>query len=148
MTTQRTRMSSTSLGTIIMLVALAFARPAWSNGDMFFEAAEIPGKPEYVIFGNVKDDRGKYIVSAIVTVTVAEPRLSYTSETDIIGRFRTLDIGRAVRGLGYDVDPSQIEITIEYPGHRILRRAYRGKRGQNKGAVEINFVITKEAGSK
>lgn len=130
-----------------MLAALAFASPAWSNGDLFFEAAEIPGNPEYVIFGNVKDDRGKYVVSAMVTVKVAEPRLSYTSETDILGRFRTLDIGRAIRGLGYDVDLSQIDVLVEYPGHRVARRAYRGKRGQNKGAVEINFVLEKEAKS-
>jgi hypothetical protein len=130
---------------VILLGSLLFAAPGWSNGDMFFESAEIPGKPEFVVFGNVKDDRGQYIVSAVVTVKVAEPRLAYTAETDIIGRFRTLDIGRAIRGLGYDVDPSAIEVTVEFPGHRIARRVNRGKRGQNKGAIEINFVITKEA---
>lgn len=129
----------------IMLAGLVFASPAWANGDLFFEAAEIPGKPVYVIFGNVKDDRGRYIESATVTVKVAEPRLAYTSQTGILGRFRTLDIGRAIQGLGYEVDPSQIEVTIEFPGYHVVRRLHRGKRGQNKGAIEMNFVLEKEA---
>lgn len=132
----------------LTLLGLMFGAPAWSNGDLFFEAAEIPGKPEYVIFGNVKDNRGQYVVGAFVTVKIGEPRLSYTAETDILGRFRTLDIGRAIRGLGYDVDPEKIAIDIEYPEHKVARRIYRGKRGQNKGAVETNFVLEKEVKSR
>lgn len=130
-----------------VVLALTSGSSAWSNGDLFFEAMEIPGKPEYVIFGSVKDGKGKYVVGAYVTVKVGEPRLSYTSETGMLGRFRSLDIGRAIRSLGYEVDPSRIEVEVEYPGHKESRRLYRGKRGQKKGAVEINFVLEKESKS-
>lgn len=131
----------------MLVLGLLLGAPAWSNGDMFFEAMEIPGKPEYVIFGNVKDVDGKRIAGAFITIKISEPRLSYTAETDVIGRFRTLDIGRAIRGLGYDVDPTKIAIDVEYPEHKVARRAYRGKRGQDKGAVEIDFVIEKKVKS-
>jgi hypothetical protein len=125
----------------IALVLLLFVRPAWSNGDLFFEAAEVPGKPEYVVLGNVKDDGGRYLEGATVTVRVSDPHLSYTSQTDILGHFRTLDVGRAIKGLGYDIDPSRIEVVVTYPGYHILRRIHRGKYRQNKGLVEINFVM-------
>lgn len=128
-----------------VLATLLCTVPAWSNGDLFFEAQEIPGKPEYVIFGNVKNETGVYIEDAVVTVIVKEPRLTYTAETGILGRFRTLDIGRAIRGLGYDVDPAQIQVTVDHPGYEVTKRFYRGRRDQNSGAIEFNFVMTEKA---
>jgi hypothetical protein len=130
---------------VIAAIACAFAGPAWANGDGFFESKEIPGKPEFVIFGNVKDDRGKYLDNATVRVQVAEHMLEFTTETDVIGRFRTPDVGRAIKDLGYEVDLSLIAITVEYPDHHVERREYRGKRGQKKGAIEINFRMKKGA---
>lgn len=128
----------------IAVLATVVTAPAWSNGDLFFEAQEIPGKIEYVVFGNVKDDKGRYLEGANVTVSVTEPRLAYTSQTDVIGRFRSLDIGRAIKGLGYDVDPSLIEVTVTYPGYRVVRRLYRGKYRQSKGVVEVNFILSED----
>ena len=78
---------------------------ARSDGDLFFEAQEIAGQPEYVMFGNIKDDRGEYLEGAFVTIKVDEPMLAYTQPTDILGHYRTLDIGRAIKDLGYDVHP-------------------------------------------
>lgn len=134
---------------VIAAVCCAFAAPALPNGDGFFESKEIPGKPEFVIFGNVKDERGRYLGNATVKVEVAEHMLEFSAETDVIGRFRTPDIGRAIRDLGYDVDLSLIAVTVEYPGYRVVRREYRGKRGQTKGAIEINFRMKKsKAGTR
>lgn len=131
---------------VIGFGACALGSPAWPNGDLFFEAIEIPGHPEYVVFGNVKDDRSRYVKNAAVTVSVSKPRLSYTSDTDILGRFRSLDIGRAIRTLGYEVDSSVIEVSVSYPGYHEVRRMYRGKYRQNKGAVEWNLVLGKNSG--
>jgi hypothetical protein len=125
------------------LLAASLPSLVLANGDLFFEAFEIPGQPEYVVFGNVKDDRGNYLEGAIITVSVEEPFLSYTSESGLLGRFRTLDVGRAIKGLGYDVDPSLIKVTVSYPGYEVARSVHRGKYGQNKGAVEINFIMRK-----
>ena len=127
---------------LVMFACLWLAKPAWPNGDLFFEAWEIAGDPEYVVFGNVKDDRGRHLAGAMVTISIDEPFLTYTVETDILGHYRTLDVGRAIRSLGYDVDPARVKVTAEYPGHEVLRRAYRGKYRQAKGAIELNFVMT------
>jgi hypothetical protein len=131
---------------VIVMSAFVFAGPSWSNGDVFFEAREIAGKPEYVVFGTVKDDRGRYLEGATVTVSVAEPVLVYTTETDVLGRYRTLDVGRAVKGLGYDIDPSRIKVIVVYPGHHEVGHLYRGRHGQIKGVIELNFVMAKDAG--
>lgn len=129
---------------VIAALGCAFAAPAWPNGDGFFESKEIPGNPEFVIFGSVKDERGKYLSNATVRVNVTDHMLEFTATTDVIGRFRTPDVGRAIKDLGYEVDPSMIAVTVEYPEYRVVRREYRGKYRQTKGAIEVNFRMKKE----
>jgi hypothetical protein len=130
---------------VLAAVACALPTPAWSNGDGFFQATEIPGKPEYVIFGCVKDDQGNYLSNATVRVYVAEHMLDFTAQTDILGRFRTPDIGRAIEDLGYEVDLSLLTVSVEYPGYRVVRREYRGRYQQKKGAIEMNFRMKRAA---
>jgi hypothetical protein len=131
------------LGAIVLMM-MTLALPAWSNGDLFFEAQENPGKPEYVIFGNVKDDQGHHLPGATVKVSISHPELYYDTQTALLGRYRTLDVGKAVRGLGYDFDPSHVEVTVIYPGYHTVSRLSRGKYRQDKGAVEMNFVMAKD----
>jgi hypothetical protein len=71
--------------------------------------------------------------------------LSYTEPADILGHYRTLDVGRAVKDLGYTLDPSQVTVTVAYPGYHVVHRLYRGRHGQDKGAIELNFVMAKDA---
>jgi hypothetical protein len=130
---------------IIAAVGCAFTAAAWSSGDQFYESREIPGNPEFVIFGNVKDDGGKYLSNATVKVNVADHMLVFSTQTDVIGRFRTPDVGRAIKDLGYEVDPSLIILTVEYPDYHVVRREYRGKYRQNKGAIEVNFRMKEGA---
>ncbi|HEU4624566.1 MAG TPA: hypothetical protein VFS52_07385 [Steroidobacteraceae bacterium] len=134
----------------ISIVVAAFicvaGRPAWPSGAMFLESAEIPGNPEFVIFGSVKDEKGKYVDGAIVKVKVAEHMLEFSAETNVIGRYRTPDIGRAIKDLGYDVDLSLITVIVESPHYEVVQRQYRGKYRQNKGAIEMNFRVKKLAG--
>jgi hypothetical protein len=112
---------------------------------MFLNSVEIQGNPEFVIFGNVKDQRGKYVDKAVVHVKVAEHMLDFTAETNTIGRFRTPDIGRAIHDLGYEVDLVLVTVTVECPGCRIEHREYRGSYRQNKGAIEMNFRVRKDS---
>ncbi len=114
---------------------------ARADGDDFFLPEEIPGKPEYVVFGSVKDDRGNYISTAVVTAKVADPVLIYEAPTTILGRFRTVDIGRAVIDLGYEVDPAQVTVTVSAPGYVLMRRFNRDSLRRKRGAVEIDFVM-------
>lgn len=114
---------------------------ARADGDDFFLPEEIPGKPEYVVFGSVKDDRGRYVSTAVVTFEVADPVLIFETTTTILGRFRSVDIGRAVIDLGYEVDPSQIKVSVSAPGYVLLRRFNRDSLRRKQGAVEIDLVM-------
>jgi hypothetical protein len=134
-----------AISTVIAAIICVAGRPAWPSGAMFLQSTEIPGNPEFVIFGSVKDDRGKYLDHAIVKVKVAEHMLEFTAETNVIGRFRTPDIGRAIKYLGYDVDLSLITVTVECPNYGLVQREYRGKYRQNKGAIELNFRMKRVA---
>lgn len=124
-----------------VVAVLSSEMKARADGDDFFDALEIPGKPEYVVFGSVKDSGGNYVSAALVTVEVEEPVLIYETRTSIIGRFRTVDVGRAVLDLGYDLDPARIKVSVSAPGYVLVRRFNRASPRQKRGAVEIDFLI-------
>lgn len=130
--------------TFAVVATIAFAGAAWPNGKNFFGDWEVLGDPEYVIFGNVKDRDGQYLEDASVTVRVTEPVLILRTATDVVGHYRTLDVGRAIVSLDYDVDPSRIEVNAEYPGYHVVSRTYRGKHDQKRGMVEIDFIMAKD----
>ncbi len=123
--------------------ALATALPAWCNGDTFFNTKEIPGNPQYVVFGSVKDVEGHYLKDVTVTVSVVKHMLEVSARTDVIGRYRTPDVGREIEELGYPVDPALIIVSLDCPGYYIAHRQFRGKYQQSQGAIEINFVLAK-----
>lgn len=128
---------------IVGATALAAAMPALSNGDTFFNTREIPGNPQYVVFGSVKDVQGHYLKDVTVTVSVVKHMVELSAHTDVLGRYRTPDVGRSIQDLGYPVDPSLIIVSVDCPGYHIAHRQYRGKYRQSRGAVEIDFVLAK-----
>ena len=140
MTVFRRRVAS-----VLAAAALVTAVPAWSNGDTFFNTKEIAGNPQYVVFGSVKDVEGHHLKNVTVTVSVVKHMLEVSARTDVLGRYRTPDVGREIEELGYPVDPSLIIVFLDCPGYYIARRQYRGKRGQSKGAIEINFVMARSS---
>jgi hypothetical protein len=119
-------------------------RAAIANGDSFFGAEEIPGQTEFVYFGSVKDTDGNYLEGVEVTLDVADPPLTYVAYTDVIGRFRTLDAGRAVVDLGYEVDTSKFSLYVARDGYKQVRKLDRTPRRAKKGAYEVNFVMEAE----
>lgn len=128
-------------------VVLALIGPdisARADGDDFFGAIEIPGNPIYVMFGSVKDEHGTYLPNVRVTVEVAEPVLIFDTTTNIIGRYRTVDVGRAIAELGYNVDPDQIEISVSAPGYALVSRFKRDSLRRTQGLVEVDFVVARE----
>ncbi len=127
-----------------MLTLLAPKMSAHADGEEFFGPQEIPGRPVYVVFGSVRSDRGDPIPTAVVTVEVVDPILVYETSTTTLGWFRTVDIGREVTDLGYDVDPAQIKISVAAPGYVLVRRLSRYSPRQKEGAVEIDFVMKRK----
>lgn len=130
------------------VAAVGASGAALANGDVFFEAEEIPGQTEYVAFGNVKDDKGNYLDNVIITIDVSEPHLTYDAATGITGRYRTLDVGRAVKDLGFELEANKVTVTVFKPGYKMLKRIRLSKATQTKGAIEINFVLAKDDGDK
>ena len=131
---------------LVLFMAAAscsIAGTAWADCDSFFLSTEIPGNPQYVVYGSVKDENGRRIENATVRVYVVEHMIDLETKTDVLGRFRTPDVGRVITEMGYEVDPSLITVAIIYPGYHIAHREYRGRRGQKQGAVEMDFRLKK-----
>lgn len=140
----RRDMMTTALSVVAGVSVLGLARGAHANGDAFFEAQE-GEEPEFVYFGSVKDEDGNYIQEAIVSVECSEPQLSYQSPTDVLGRYRSLDIGRVIVELGYKVDPLKIQVNVIKPGYTVTKRMNRGSPRKTKGAFEFNVIVAKTA---
>ena len=126
-----------------LCAALAVPGFAVANGDFFFEALEIEGDPQFVYFGGVKDRASNYVNGALVSVDVSNPQLTYESYTNMLGRFRSLDVGRVVLDLGYEIDPSMIDVAVFAPGHKTIRKLSMRRSGDTVGAFEVNFVVEK-----
>ncbi len=129
------------VGGAAICATAGLSRSVLANGDEFFGAEEIPGQTEFVYFGSVKDENGKYLDAVEVTFNITEPPLTYVSYTDILGRFRTLDAGRAIVDLGFEVDTSNFEISVARDGYKQVRKMNRSPVRAKKGAFEVNFVM-------
>jgi hypothetical protein len=123
---------------------VAAGRTALANGDVFFEAEEIPGKTEFVYFGSVKDEDGNFLDNVTVTIDVSDPHLTYDAYTTVLGRYRTLDVGRAVIDLGYELDPKKVTVTAFKRGYTVTRKMDRRPARASKGAFEMNFIMKKD----
>ena len=131
------------LGAALSAVA-AVSRTALANGDVFFEAEEIPGQTEFVYFGSVKDEAGNYLDNVTVTIDVSDPHLTYDAYTNVLGRYRTLDVGRAVIDLGFPMDPTKVTMTVFKVGYKLIRTMDRRPARAKKGAFEVNFIMAKD----
>ena len=127
-------------------MAVGFARSALANGDEFFGGVEIVGQTELVYFGSVKDRDGNYLEGVEVTLTCSDPSLTYVTYTDVIGRYRTADVGRGMIELGYRVDPTKLDIRVAREGYTQVRRLNRSPYLADRGAFEITFTMEKTTG--
>ncbi len=127
-----------------LCAASAVSSAAMANGDVFFEAMEIEGDPQFVYYGSVKDRSGKYINGALVAVDVKTPQLMYESYTNMLGRFRSLDVGRVIQDLGYEIDPSQIDISVFAPGYKTVSKFSMRRSRDTTGAFEVNFILEED----
>jgi len=133
---------------VALCAAVGLSGTAFANGDEFFGAEEIPGEPVFVYFGTVKSDDGKYLEATEVTLKVSDPPMTFVVYTDILGRFRTLDAGRALSDLGYEVDPSTYDVTVAREGYVQTRRMNRAPANAKEGAYEINFIMSVDKNPK
>ena len=108
-----------------------------ANGAEFFEA-ENDGKVVLYYFGNVKDSKGNVVDTLRVQVQAKNAGLTFNFRNDSPGHYRTTDVGKAIQGLGKNVDPAQIEITITKPGYKITKAP---KVPAKLGAVQLDLFV-------
>ncbi len=135
------------LGGVALCSVAGISRAAFANGDDFFGADEVPGKPIFVYFGTVKSDTGKYLDGVEVTMTITEPPMVLVVYTDILGRFRTLDAGRTLSDMGYttEINSKNFKVGVATGGYRQIRQLNRAPANAKPGAAyEMNFIMTKD----
>jgi hypothetical protein len=128
------------IATLVGIAALGLATSArlYANGAEFFEA-ENDGKVVLYYSGQVKDSKGNVLDKLMVTIAAKNVGMNFPFRNDSPGHFRSPDIGKAIQGLGKQVDPAQIEIKITKPGYKMVRAP---KVPTKLGAVQLeNFVL-------
>ncbi|MFL2769622.1 MAG: hypothetical protein ACJZ9F_01300 [Rhodospirillaceae bacterium] len=122
-----------------------------ADGDDFFEIIDVPLGHQLIFVGTVKDEDGNYLQDALVrwraTGTVGVEGDEHTSTagtwTNVLGRFRTVDVARIVAREGADLNPQRVEFTVEKSGYEMVRRLIRTRGRQRMGLQEIDFVMRK-----
>lgn len=103
------------LGMVLALCASLGISAAEGNGEEFFDAKDMQLDMYY--FGHIKDVDGKVLDNLIITITARNAELRFPFRNDAPGHFRSPDVGRAIKGLGKSIDPSQIEIVVTKKGY-------------------------------
>jgi len=136
---------------VYLLAASANLLPSrtFANGDAFFDDNGMPLEEDLVYFGSVKDEKGGYVQDAIVRANItftleSGPRqLSYDVKTNVIGRYRTINLGRTFIGFGVEADPNLITLSVRKEGYSEVRKLNRSKYGQTQ-SIEVDFVMAKK----
>ena len=81
--------------------------------------------------------------AAEVTLEIIDPPMTLVTYSDILGRFRTADVGRTVADMGYDVEAKNFSVSVALEGYREIRHLKRYPVNAKPGAAyEVDFVMT------
>lgn len=129
-------------GSAAFCVVLAISGLAWANGEEFFDPAK-DGSIDLVYFGHIKDQSGRVLDGANITIMVNNPSLleSFPAfKNDAPGHFRSEDFGAWIKTRGWDPVPEQTKIVVEVAGYE---KATANVPRKVDGPVEVNFVMKK-----
>jgi hypothetical protein len=142
----------TRRGMIAGGIALAFGpRVARANGDEFFIAGQAIGNTELVYVGSVKDTDGKYVKGvsvrweATMTGDRGDQHVGFETYTNEFGRYRTVNVARALAALDFTLDPDKVQVTAKKDGYKVKSRLHRGTRAKKMGLIEVNFTMERVA---
>ena len=146
--TRKSRVSLACANAVSVLVGLS--RDARCDGDDFFlDMRGMPRETELVYIGVVKDENGKYLQNAIVRAEIAIEMesgvrfLKYDSVTDVLGRYRTRNLGRTIIAFDLEIDPTKVTLAVIKEGYKVKRRYLRSRRNQTR-LIEVDFLMAKE----
>jgi len=129
-----------------LLVSIAVATgvllasgPVLANGGAFFSdmAAEGMYDPDAGVpfFGFIKDQRGRFVPHALVTLTVESGELSVAARADKMGLYR-------IPGFAKSIDPKGIDISCSKVGYRQVSSQRRIARGNDTAAIQVDCLMT------
>src|SRR5262245_59957276 len=127
-----------SRGVIVLACGVLGAGAAWANGAEVFGTKDT--KLDMYYFGHIKDTDGKVLDNAVVTVIAKNISMKFPFRNDAPGHFRSPDIGKAIKGLGKTIDPSQMEITIQKKGY-VLTAPVKVPNKAEGGIGPLEFIM-------
>ncbi len=144
-------MKTSFLRILVFVGCIFLSIDAYADGDDFFEIIDVPLDNQLIFVGTVKDEDGNYLQDALVrwraTGPVSAEGDEHTSTagtwTNILGRFRTVDVARIVAREGAQLDSERVEFTVEKSGYEMVRQLIRNRGRQPMGLQEIDFVMRK-----
>ncbi len=144
-------MATFVLQILVFAVCMFSSIDGYADGDDFFEIIDVPMDDQLIYVGTVKDEEGNHLQGALVrwqatgTVGVEEDEHTSTAGTwtNVLGRFRTVDVARIVAREGARLDPQRVEFTVEKSGYEMVRRLIRTRGRKRMGLQEIDFVMLK-----
>ena len=134
------------LGALVAVVAaLVPPTPIAANGAAFFRPAGKGVKVDLAYFGTIRDDTGRPLDYADVTVSVSGLMMTFPFSNDALGHYRSPDVGALIKEAGGQADPRQLEITCYVPGYK---RARMSVPRRSKGLHEVDFVLERDPAQK
>ena len=111
-----------------------------ANGEEFFAPFQ-GGKPRLAYFGQLKDAAtGKVIPTlAIMVISDKKTGMTFPFPNDRPGHYRSPDIGEIIKGVGGNVQPSDLEMLVSIEGYRNVTVTKFPRQGS--GAVEISLRL-------
>ena len=139
----------------ITLLMAAAGLPAHADGDDYFKGVVVPLTDQLVFVGSVKDESGAHVKGARVTWRVRTEEagggqeLTAGTYTDLLGRYRTVDVKHAAATAGLSLVPTAVDVTVTKPGYTQVKRLRRAPTTQTMGLIEVDFVVAKtKSGAK
>ena len=146
---------------LLALGALLFSSVAWGHSIAGTVVCEGDGSPMAGVEVQISDgtysetvmtdEDGNYLQDALVrwraTGTVGVDGDEHTSTagtwTNMLGRFRTIDVARIVAREGAALNPQKIEFAVEKQGYEMVRQLIRNRGRERMGRQQIDFVMRK-----
>lgn len=130
---------------VAMVAALWPPPPVAANGAAFFRPAGKNVKVDLAYFGTIRDETGRQLDYADVTVSVSGLMMTFPFSNDALGRYRSPDVGALIKEAGGQANPTQLEITCYVPGYKEARVSVPKR---TKGLHEVDFVLERDPAQK
>ena len=119
---------------ILALAICALSSPAYAGGEGFGDDDDHSAEDGPSYFGFVRDQSGKTVPDAKVTVMLKN-RLSVVTRTDALGTYK-------VPGFGKEVDPKEVIVACAKDGFKQLRVVRRSSSSKDaKVPVETECTL-------